>query len=177
MATRALKVHRHGGDRSKAEINRYQRWLSAAIQASQHFVLVIRYRSYPPAHATPYAGVEPMKQAMRTSGRVAQTIVELTSINFSVWSKHCLSGSWVGFSEQNCQRPPKPMSSSISFNMDAESGPLPIRPLAVLDSVRTAANLGSDVSVCRRPWADSSVAEFWQCRIVSSRMFRIGLQL
>lgn len=98
---------------------------------------------------------------------------KLTSISFSVCAKHCLSGSWVGLSEQKRQRPPKPMSSRMSFSAAAARLPFPLPLPLEPDSIITVANLGFDVSVCNKPWADSSVAEFWQCRRVSSRMTKM----
>lgn len=101
----------------------------------------------------------------KESGRV------LTSISFSVQAKHCLSGSDVGFSEQNRHSPPKPISSRISFS----TGPAPF--ITAPEPIMAVAKLGFAVSVCSSPCAASSVAEFWLWRRTSSRMVRIGLQL
>lgn len=84
-------------------------------------------------------------------------------MSFSVRIKHCLSCSWAKLSEQDRQSPPKPISSSISFNM-------PVDPSAV-------ANFGFDVNVWSRACADSSVAEFWQWSSMSSRIEMMGPHL
>lgn len=65
----------------------------------------------------------------------------------------------------------------MSFSTEPAKAPFPLLPLPELDSIIAAANLGFDVRVCSNPWADSSVAEFWQCRSVSSRMTSIGVAL
>jgi len=68
------------------------------------------------------------------------------SISFSVMPKHCLSCSCAELNEHDLHRPPKPMSSSLSFSKPGVS-------------IATE-NLGLLVRVCSSVCADSSVAEF-----------------
>lgn len=84
-------------------------------------------------------------------------------MSFSVRTKHCLSCSWAKLSEQDRQRPPKPISSRISFSMPVDSS--------------AGANFGLEVKAWRSACADSNVAEFWQWRRISSRIEMMGPHL
>lgn len=86
-----------------------------------------------------------------------------TSISFSVSTMRCLSCSCDTLREQDFQSPSKPMSSKMASSLLVDS--------------RALANLLLDVKVWSRACADSSVAEFWQCKRMSSRMEMIGPQL